>query len=247
MSVSLTRHYVADYRRLVRQLFATLPADEALSAAVGGNFAGMGEVEKRLLIHYGLSPGHTLIDVGCGSGRLAARLCGFLADGHYLGIDVVPELVEHARRNAPPGWEFLVIDDLAQLDPPAEMADFACFFSVFTHLLPEESYAYLELAKRALRPGGRIVFSFLEYDRHWRIFAESVEAAWRGQALPHLNTFLGRDTLALWCGQLGLHVVDIRGGDEAVIPLDEDVSFDDGSSMSGIASLGQSFAVLEKR
>ena len=35
-------------------------------------------------------------------------------------------------------------------------------FSVFTHLLHEESFIYLEDFKRVLKPGGSVVFSFLE-------------------------------------------------------------------------------------
>lgn len=242
--MNISKHYVNDYRRLVSHLFATLPPERARSEAVGGNFDAMGALEKNLLVHFGLKPEHALIDIGCGSGRLARKLASYLVSGTYTGIDVVPELIECARSEAPPSWDFIVIDDISALQPVAEMADFICFFSVFTHLLPEESYAYLEMARKALRPGGRIVFSFLEYDCHWRIFEQSVQAVEESRPLAHLNTFFSRDMIRIWCARLGLEIVEIRGGDEKAVPLAEPVTFDDGSVSSGFASFGQSFAVL---
>lgn len=50
-----------------------------------------------------LQPGRRVLDVGCGSGYLvacAARLVGCLeGKGYVLGIDVIPELVELAKKN----------------------------------------------------------------------------------------------------------------------------------------------------
>ena len=46
---------------------------------------------------------------------------------------------------------------------PDACADMVCAFSVFTHLLHTETYLYLEDIRRVLRPGGRLVFSFLEF------------------------------------------------------------------------------------
>jgi cyclopropane fatty-acyl-phospholipid synthase-like methyltransferase len=46
----------------------------------------------------------------------------------------------------------------------AASADIVIAFSVFTHLLHEECYAYLQDAARVLTPGGKFVFSFFEFD-----------------------------------------------------------------------------------
>jgi ubiquinone/menaquinone biosynthesis C-methylase UbiE len=55
-------------------------------------------------------------------------------------------------------------------------ADFVCFFSVLTHLLHEQGFVYLQEAKRVLKPGGKIVFSFLEFavPDHWAVFEGTV-------------------------------------------------------------------------
>jgi ubiquinone/menaquinone biosynthesis C-methylase UbiE len=110
----------------------------------------------------GLQPDGYLFDVGCGPGRLAKPLSAYL-NGRYLGIDIVPELVEHARATVDrPDWRFKVADGLTIPEKVGE-ANQVCFFSVLTHLLHEQSFRYLEEARRVLKPTGRIIFSFLEF------------------------------------------------------------------------------------
>jgi len=80
-------------------------------------------------------------------------------------------------------------------------------FSVFTHLLHEECYAYLQDAGRVLRPDGRLVFSFFEFARpdEWEIFADTVESR-KTNAVGHMNTFVERNAIEAWCGHLGMRV-----------------------------------------
>ncbi len=144
---------------------------EALSQAIGGNFQAGGLLEYCLLLQHGLQPEQTVIDVGCGSGRLAVQLREYLT-GTYVGIDVVPELFNYARKiSQRPDWKFYQAPGLT-IPEPDSSADFICFFSVLTHLLHEESYKYLQDAKRILKPNGKIIFSFLEFyiPCHWDVF-----------------------------------------------------------------------------
>src|SRR4051812_14631544 len=134
--------------------------DKALRFAIGGEFEAFGFVETELLRHLGLSKHDYVIDVGCGAGRLASPLSGFL-EGRYLGTDIVPELVSYARKLVDrPDWRFQLVKGIDIPENDAQ-ADVVCFFSVFTHLSHEDSYRYLCEAKRVLKPGGKIVFSFL--------------------------------------------------------------------------------------
>jgi ubiquinone/menaquinone biosynthesis C-methylase UbiE len=192
--------------------------DEAMSLAVGGDFDTIGKIECAILTHYGLKSTDYLIDVGCGSGRLAKPLAAYLM-GRYLGIDLVPDLVEYARKvTARPDWRFEVIDHIEI--PEAEgQADMVCFFSVFTHLLHEQSYWYLEEAKRVLKPDGRIVFSFLEFveSSHWQVFMNTVNEERSGGIHP-LNVFLDRQSIGIWARYLGLKVVHLRGALDPIPP-----------------------------
>ena len=45
----------------------------------------------------------------------------------------------------------------APIPAPDGEADMVCFFSVLTHLLHEESYVYLQDARRVLKPTGKLV------------------------------------------------------------------------------------------
>lgn len=205
--------------------------DQAMEAAIGGGFQQFGAIELAVLRHYGLPERGHLVDVGCGSGRLAQPLSAWLK-GSYLGIDLVPDLVAHASRiSARPDWRFEVIDHIG-IPEANGSADMVCFFSVLTHLLHEQSFWYLEEARRVLKPGGRVVFSFLEFREpgHLQIFRDTVTSAKRANLQP-LNTFIERGAIEVWARELGLRVVDIRDGGDAVVTE---------------GALGQSLCVLEK-
>lgn len=235
------RNIVKTYRDHVRSLGRSASARQQ---AVGGDFDAIGAIEKALVVECGLRPGDYLIDVGCGSGRLAKPLSAFLT-GRYLGTDIVPELLQHARSLVDrPDWQFELIDGLT-IPEQDDAADMVCFFSVFTHLLHEQSFAYLREARRVVRPGGRIVFSYLEYTvpAHWAVF-ETALADLDGK--QPLTVFLSRDAVDAWSKHLELPIVAIHPAGEPHIPLPEPVTRDDGTVIEGPANLGQSVCVLEK-
>ncbi|HEX7271311.1 MAG TPA: methyltransferase domain-containing protein [Casimicrobiaceae bacterium] len=236
-------HFVQDYRRLVRNLIQKFPLAQAMSTAAGGSYEAMGEVEKQLLIGLGLQPGDSLVDVGCGSGRLAKALASYLAAGSYLGTDVVQELLDYARQGCPAAWRFSLVEELS-IPAADDSADFACFFSVLTHLLHEESYCYLLEARRVVKPGGKIVFSFLEYDDNWPIFENAFTALRNGQITVHLNTFIHRDAIAAWASHLGMTILEMHAAAEPFVKLSRPVNYDDGSRATDAAALGQSVCVL---
>jgi SAM-dependent methyltransferase len=237
---------VAGYHVWVKELIAQNPLDQAMSMAVGGNYDALGQIERDLLIMLGLRPEHFVIDVGCGSGRLASKLASYLT-GTYLGLDVIPELLAYARQRSPSHFRF---EPAAGLTIPADdgSADAVCFFSVFTHLLQEESFLYLQEAARVLKPDGFIVISLLDFNvpEHWPIFMYSVGAA--GQ--PGIcNVFLNRDTLEVWCRHLQLEIDFYQDGGVPFIPLSEPVCFDDGQvaeTQSALGPIGQSVARVRK-
>src|SRR5262249_41320835 len=156
-----TPHFVQSYERLVDELLKQHPLDEAMSRAVGGSYEHGGAIEADILTELGLTTGTRIIDLGCGSGRLSTALGGrFATSIDYLGIDIVQSMLDYAAAKAPPTYRFVLHRDLS-IPAPNETADFVVAFSVFTHLRTSETLAYLADAKRVLRPGGAVVFSFL--------------------------------------------------------------------------------------
>ena len=94
-------HFVEDYERHVQALIAAHPFDEAMSLAVGGAYEIVGEIERDLLRYAGLRDGMALVDLGCGSGRLASAL-GRSMRIDYLGTDIVQALLDYAASRTPP-------------------------------------------------------------------------------------------------------------------------------------------------
>lgn len=178
-------------------------------------FQQQGDGHVAVLRHHGLADGMAVYDLGCRSGRTAQALQRSGWSGHYTGTDVVRSLVDNVKATCP-GYDAFVhrrLDILAA----DETLDMIFHWSVFTHLFPEECYLYLQVSFRALKPGGRVVFSFLDLnDRaHWRVFDTRVHAFRRGHALPHLDTFLHRDWIAAWAERLGFADVRFTAGSDA--------------------------------
>src|SRR2546423_442467 len=95
---ALKTDFVQSYKEHLADLLRSSATErQALEQAVGGEFVALGLLELACLQHYGLEPDHYLIDVGCGSGRLAKPLTQYLR-GRYLGTDVVPELLSFAKK-----------------------------------------------------------------------------------------------------------------------------------------------------
>jgi SAM-dependent methyltransferase len=122
----------------------------------------------------GLLPHHSVLDVGCGTGRIAIPLTQYLSpEGRYEGFDPVGEAIRHCRSRITPSYpnfRFQIADlynrtynpggrfkDFDFRFPyPADSFDLVFAASVFTHLLPEGTERYVAESARVLKPGGHI-------------------------------------------------------------------------------------------
>jgi SAM-dependent methyltransferase len=201
-------HFISDYTAIIERLLAEHPDDRplAMARAVGSvsmeTYRSQGDQQVSVLKRCGLRDGMFVYDLACGSGRTAAALIRSGWKGQYKGADIMPALVDHLRATCP-GYEAVVHTDLTISMPDASL-DIIYAWSLFTHLLHEETYLYMEDAMRALKPGGVLVFSFLEFEmpEHWVAF-ENVITERRHRARTHMNAFLHRDQITLWARRLG--------------------------------------------
>lgn len=156
--------------------------DQRLGALAAGEtdanrFFYVGLEWLEFLIRYGrLPPWGKVLDIGCGTGRMAVPLSCYITDeGGYYGFDVFQESIDYCKREIEhPTFQFERIDLSHHLYNPhgvihSDSYDFPYlneFFdatfaaSVFTHLDVPTASNYLRQICRTLRPGGRAVLSF---------------------------------------------------------------------------------------
>lgn len=153
---------------------------------VGGSrrdFRELGDKWLQTFIRVGgLQPRERVLDVGCGVGRMAVALSGYLsAEGAYEGFDIVRDGIEWCQRQITPRFprfRFQHADLFNRAYNPRgrlRAADFrfpyedgtfdlVLLTSVFTHMLPADVNRYLSEIRRVLRPGGRCLITFFVLD-----------------------------------------------------------------------------------
>ncbi len=139
-----------------RELYERLPFIEAYAAhtdmriekdgpelAIGAKKDGMqdwdihGRMQLDFLISQGLTPESTLLDIGCGTGRLACKAVPYLNHSKYAGIDISAAAIQECRTRVPnkgkmPTFMWSADGGLSEFYG----SDFDLVFahSVFTHL-----------------------------------------------------------------------------------------------------------------
>jgi SAM-dependent methyltransferase len=165
----------------------------------GGDFREMGQHLLGLTSTFGsIGPASSVLDIGCGTGRLALPLSRWITTGEYAGFDVSAPSIRWCQRNITPrhprfSFRHVALrnsdyssvgGDAARLVFPYPDAHFDCAaaYSVFTHLMFDEMANYLRQAHRVLKPGGRLVATFFLLNPA----SESAIAAVAGvQQFPH--------------------------------------------------------------
>jgi len=235
-------YYTKSYSKLFESLSLSHSKEDAMSLFVGGEFQKFGYLEERILRSIGLESNWNIVDVGCGSGRLALRLKDFL-EGQYLGTDLVDDVLDYANSIVNrPNFSFQKVEDCT-IPSTENFADVIVFFSVFTHLYDEDCFRYLKESKRVSKNNGLIVLSFFDFEEpnHWWVFDQALK---NPDPTKVPSAFLSKSALRKWCVVLHLEIESIYAGSKAWIPIEKDIGFDDESNTTGKAEFGQSVAVI---
>ena len=96
----------------------------------------------------------TVLDAGCGSGRVTRLLLERLPRGHVVAVDSAPSMVAHAREALDPERATVLQANLTELvlDEPVD----AAFSNAVLHWIGDHDALFARL-HAALRPGGRLV------------------------------------------------------------------------------------------
>ncbi len=98
-------------------------------------------------------PGDTVLDIGCGTGVLVP----YLGDVTYVGFDANPDYIERARRahGHRASFECALVGQDTFTD--SDKFDLVLAIGILHHLDDGDAAELFRSAKRALRPGGRLV------------------------------------------------------------------------------------------
>jgi ubiquinone/menaquinone biosynthesis C-methylase UbiE len=218
-----------------------LPSTQSIG---DGDYESMGRRQLGLLLMEDLKPGDTLLDFGCGTGRLAVHVIHRLGEGgRYIGIDISKTMLAKARamvgeRIPSPSCS---IEFLHQTTPDFRLADksidMVCAFSVFTHMEHEDSYLYLQGVRRIIKDGGRFIYSCLpmELAAARRIFKEQASLDRVERWIDVRNVTTSRELMDAIARMAGWEPISWYPGDQPCIRLPDS---------SEMGALGQSTCVL---
>lgn len=143
-------------------------------AAVGAgeNWEAHGRLQRDFLVSQGLKPHHRLLDIGCGTGRLARQVVPYLEREGYYGVDIAEAAIIAAGELAiSEGWgEGRPTFWIGQIpdSPPAPKFDYLWSFSVFIHLPQDIMESVMRRAAAVMHSGSRFLWAYVPEDRAWR-------------------------------------------------------------------------------
>ena len=106
-----------------------------------------------------LEEGEAIADIGAGSGYFAFRFSKAVTDqGKVFAVDINPDMIRHMNRRSRDLGTANVVTILAEEDDPLlpnRSLDRIFICNTWHHIGDQENY--LELIKRALKPGGQVI------------------------------------------------------------------------------------------
>lgn len=158
----------------------------------------------------------SVLDVGCGDGKITADFAVALPKGEVVGTDSSPEMITYAQRTYPtpkyPNLSFACVDArFLNFDNQFDLV-----FSNATLHWVDDHQAFLKGVGRSLKKGGRLVISCGGAGNAsdiLHVFSEIVtDAPWKKYFDEFQNPyfFYGDQDYALWLKQVGFHVESLE-------------------------------------
>jgi SAM-dependent methyltransferase len=134
-----------------------------------------GDRRNRILVQDYIrpQPGDRVLDIGCGPGTMAP----YLPDSEYVGFDASAEYIDRAKRRFPRArfvCQRVSHYTLAERD----YFDIVLALGVLHHLDDQEAVTLFQIARDAMKPGGRLV---------------TIDGVWTDDQSPIAKYLLARD------------------------------------------------------
>jgi trans-aconitate 2-methyltransferase len=148
----------------------------------------MERLGREVLDRLELRGDETVLDAGCGSGRLTRLLIERVPDGRVIGVDQSASMIDAARRRLGDAAD-LRVADLVGLDLDGERVD-VVFSTATFHWIADHDALFASL-RAALRDGGRLVAQCGGTGNIATVHAAAREAAVREAFRPHFAGWSG--------------------------------------------------------
>jgi ubiquinone/menaquinone biosynthesis C-methylase UbiE len=168
----------------------------------------------------GIRPTDEILEIGCGVGRVGAALAPRCA--RWIGADISGNMLRHARRRLAGATNvaFVELSGAGLREIPSATVDVVYCTVVFMHLLEWDRYAYIEEARRVLRPGGRLYADNVDIRSGlgWTIFSDA--ASYPPKERPSFIPMLSSgDELQTYAEPAGFHDVRVHRWDDAWVAV----------------------------
>lgn len=109
-------------------------------------------------VDYRLGDFQSILDWGCGCGRVLRYLLQTDIKAEIFGCDIDKELVDWCNEHLPQG-KYKSVRSVPSLAYQSEQFDFIYGFSVLTHLDEKMQFLWLDELKRIMKPGAIIILT----------------------------------------------------------------------------------------
>jgi 2-polyprenyl-3-methyl-5-hydroxy-6-metoxy-1,4-benzoquinol methylase len=159
-----------------------------------------------------VSPGSTVLDIGCGAGLLVLGLAVTGRASSAVGIDTNARAVAIATEAADSLPEFGVASRerfvfrhvKSAEDWPVGPFDAVTLVDVLHHVPPGDQESMLALAARRVRPGGLLIYKDMRTRPRWRAWANQLHDLLLARQRVHHPP---SESVAAWCAGCGLRLI----------------------------------------
>jgi SAM-dependent methyltransferase len=120
-----------------------------------------------------LSDFNTILDFGCGCGRVLRAVKTRLPTSHLFGIDIDSEAIEWLKNNYSMFGRFSVTPHIPPTSYHANKFDLIYGISVFTHLPEDMQFLWLEELRRISKPKGYVILT-THGEKHYSNFPADI-------------------------------------------------------------------------